>query len=146
MTTQTFESEEDIRRIARGFLDLSLPKREWTHGAHFATALWLMRHRPEVDLALLMPGWIRAYNEATGGINSDAEGYHETITQASLRAGHAILASYPDAAPLHEIVNALMASPLGGSDWLFAYWSKARLMSVEARRNWVDPDLETFPF
>jgi hypothetical protein len=146
MPTPFFRSEDDIDHIARGFLDLTLPKREWTHAAHFAAALWLMRHRSDLDLAVCMPDLIRSYNVATGGINSDAEGYHETITQVSLRAARAVLVSHPDTTPLHEIVNALMASPLGKSDWLFAYWSKERLMSVDARRSMVEPDLEPLPF
>ncbi len=45
-----------------------------------------MRYRPDRDPARDMPCLIRAYNEATGGVNSDISGYHETITQASLRA------------------------------------------------------------
>ena len=34
---------------------------------------------------------IRAYNEATGVANTYTEGYHETITQASLRAARSFL-------------------------------------------------------
>jgi hypothetical protein len=40
----------------------------------------------------------------------------------------------------------LMSSPLGKSDWPLAYWTRARLFSVEARRSWVEPDLEPLPF
>jgi len=40
--------------------------------------------------------------------------------------------------------DALMAGPLGRSDWPLAYWSKARLFSVEARRGWVEPDVKPF--
>ncbi len=40
----------------------------------------------------------------------------------------------------------LLASPLGRSDWLLAYWSKGLLMSERARREWVEPDLAPFAF
>ena len=53
-------------------------------GAHFAASLWLMRHRADLDLPRDMPDLIRRYNEAVGGVNSDTEGYHETITLAFL--------------------------------------------------------------
>jgi hypothetical protein len=33
------------------------------------------------------------------------------------------------------------ASPLGHSRWLLAHWSEPRLMSVAARRAWLEPDL-----
>jgi hypothetical protein len=141
-----FCREDEIHRLAEGLLAGTLPKAEWTHAAHFAATLWLMRHRPDLDLPRQMPGIIRAYNESVGGVNSDSEGYHETITQASLRAARAQLARYGTDAPIHSIVNALMASPLGKSGWLLEYWSKDLLMSAAARREWRDPDLKTLPF
>jgi len=146
MPTPSFSSDRDIDRIGRGVLDRSLPKPEWTHAAHFAATLWLLRHRPDLDLPREMPVLIRAYNEATGLANTDTQGYHNTITQASLRAACAHLAGYPSTAPLHQVANDLMASELGRSDWLLIYWSRPRLFCVEARRAWIDPDLKPLPF
>jgi hypothetical protein len=140
-----FTCDDEIAAIGHGVLDLSLPKPRWTHAAHFATALWLIRCRPDLNVSQAMPGFIRAYNQATGVANTDIEGYHETITQASLCAARSFLLQDPGRY-LFEACNALMASPLGKSDWLFAYWSRARLFSVEARRNWVEPDLQPLPF
>ena len=48
--------------------------------------------------------------------------------------------------PLHRIVNSLMASNFANPNWLLEYWSRDRLMSVEARREWRDPDLKPLPF
>ena len=42
--------EDWIERIGRGLVDRSLPEREWTHAAHFAATLWLLRHRHELNL------------------------------------------------------------------------------------------------
>ena len=80
-----FLSDAEIERIGRSLLDRSLPKVEWTHAAHFAAALWLLR-QPEMYADRDMPRMIRAYNEATGVPNTDTSGYHETITLGSLRA------------------------------------------------------------
>ena len=140
-----FNSDDEIAAIGAGLLDRSLPKPRWTHAAHFAAAMWLMKCRKDLDLSRDMPGFIRAYNEATGVANSDTEGYHETITQASLRAARSFLELDP-ARTLFATCNALMASPLGRSDWLLAHWTRARLFSVEARRSWVEPDLKPLPF
>ena len=140
-----FKSDDEIAAIGAGLLDLSLPKPRWTHAAHFAAALWLISRRKDLDASRDMPGFIRAYNEATGVANTDTEGYHETITQASLRAARSFLQQDP-ARTLFATCNALMASPLGKSDWLLGYWTRARLLSVEARRRWVDPDLKPLPF
>ena len=140
-----FTCDDEIAAIGRGVLDLSLPKPRWTHAAHFAVALWLISCRADLDASRAMPGFIRAYNEATGVANTDSNGYHETITQASLRAAGNFRLQNP-ARSLYETCNALMASPLGKSDWLLDYWSRARLFSVEARRSWIEPDLKPLPF
>ncbi len=124
----------------------TLPKGEWTHAAHFAATVWLLRHRRDLDLPAAMPGIIRANNEAVGGRNTDTEGYHETITQASLAAARAILASRPEDEPLHAVAAALMRSPLGKRDWILAFWSRERLFSTPARRRWVRPDLQALRF
>lgn len=144
--TLYYPSDTAIAALAHAFLDRTLPKAEWTHAAHFATTLWLVRHAPERDLAQEMPGLIRAYNESVGGVNSDSAGYHETITQASLRAARAFLDGRPMEASLHETVDALMAGPLGRSGWPLAHWSRERLFSVAARRGWIEPDIEPLPF
>jgi len=141
-----YTSEAEILRVGEGFADLSLPKEEWTHAAHFAAALWLMRYRPDLDPARDMPGMIRSFNESKGGMNDDISGYHETITQASLRALRGVLDANPAGTPLWRIVNTLMATNMGNPNWLLEYWSRERLMSVAARREWLEPDLKPLPF
>lgn len=137
-------TDDEIEDVARGFCALTLPKAQWTHAAHFATALWLIRKRPELSPERAMPDMIRRYNESVGGVNSDSAGYHETITLASLRAARALLESMPAEATPAAALAALLASPLGEKNWPFTYWSRDRLMSAEARRNWVEPDLLPF--
>jgi hypothetical protein len=138
-------TDEEIERIATGFAAHTLPRDEWTHRAHFAACLWLLMRRPDILPERDMPGMIRGYNESVGGVNSDSAGYHETITRASIHAARHLLSTLPpDAAP-GAALRALMASPLGDRNWLFAHWTRDRLMSVEARRAWVAPDLAPLP-
>ncbi|HLZ74236.1 hypothetical protein [Phenylobacterium sp.] len=141
--TRHFPDDAAVARLGFGLIDRSLPKAEWTHAGHFAAALWLLRHEPEAVVRRRMPPMIRAYNEATGVANTDDGGYHETITLASIAAARAFLEARASL-PLHEVVDALMASRLGRPDWLLAFWSKDRLFSVEARRSWIEPDLAVF--
>ena len=100
--------------------------------------------RPEIDLPAQMPAMIRVFNESAGGQNTDTSGYHETITQASLRATKVFLREHPDE-PLVDVLNALLGSRLGRSDWMMAYWTRERLFSVEARKAWVEPDVQPLP-
>jgi hypothetical protein len=140
-----FTTETEIETIGNGLLARTLPKPEWTHAAHFAAALWLLRRRSEMPASDHMPGIIRAYNEATGVANTATSGYHETITRASLAAAANHASAHP-AAPLHILVNTLLAGPCGNKDWLLAYWSRALLFTPRARAIWVPPDLADFPF
>lgn len=147
MTTH-YPHDAAIKRVADGLLDRSLPKPEWTHAAHFAATLWLLRHRPDLDLTTALRPVISAYNMATGGVNNDTEGYHETITQASIAAARAFASLYADDVALHAIVDDLMVSSLGKRDWLLQFWTRERLFSVAARHAWIDPDvrvLHAFP-
>jgi hypothetical protein len=142
--TRIYPDDDAVERIARGVMTLSLPKPEWTHAAHFAATLWLLRAEAAAPLEQRMPELIRAYNAATGTPNTDTSGYHETITLASIAAARAFLAAQPADLPLHEALDRLMACGLGRPDWLLAYWSQGRLFSAAARRAWVEPDLAPF--
>jgi hypothetical protein len=92
-----------------------------------------------------MPDMIRSYNLAVGGVNSDTAGYHETITQASLHMTRRILAELPNDTMPSAALAVLLASPLGDKDWPLSHWSRELLMSKEARRAWVTPDLQKLP-
>jgi hypothetical protein len=65
-----FTTETEIVTIGEGLLARTLPKPAWTHPAHFAAAVWLIRCRPDLPAHIHMPGSIRAYNEATGLVNT----------------------------------------------------------------------------
>lgn len=144
-TPPMFTCDDDVVAIGRGLFDRTLPKRAWTHAAHFAAAVWVLTCRPDLEAVVVLPPAIRAYNESTGVANTEAGGYHETITLASIRAARAFIAAHPSTRPF-ETCNALLASPLGRSDWLLAYWSRECLFSTEARKTWSDPDLRALPF
>ena len=139
------DDDDEIERIARGLLDLSLPKPEWTHRAHFAAALWLLAHPEVLAHEGGMAPIIRRYNEATGVANTNSGGYHETITQASLSGAAAYLAQ-ADRGTLTAVLARLMAGPLGDKRWPLTYWSEGRLMSARARRNWLEPDIAPLPW
>ncbi|WP_426259976.1 hypothetical protein [Sphingomonas sp. DC1100-1] len=135
-----------IARIALGVIDRTLPKRDWTHAAHFAAALWLYRHRPDLAAPQGMRTLISRYNDATLTANTDSGGYHHTITCASMRAVAHYLERYAPEAPLHRVLTALMASRPGHPEWLLDHWHRATLFSVLARRAWVEPDRQPLPF
>jgi hypothetical protein len=136
-------TDDGIADLANRALDYSLPKSEWTHKGHFAFALWCTRNRPDLAGPESFRRIIMKLNEAHGTPNSDSEGYHHTITVASLRAANSM---HDRAMSLPDNLALLMDSKFGGFDWIFEYWSKDRLFGVDARRGWVEPDLKPMPF
>lgn len=135
-----FDSAEAVRHVGEGLLARSLPKSGWTHEAHLAACVWLVLERPELTLEQELPGIIRSYNLAVGGVNDDTQGYHETLTQLYIRGVRGFLTGCADA-DLLGAVNGLLASEIGGRDWPLHFYSRALLFSVTARRDWIEPDL-----
>jgi len=140
-----FADEAAIVRVGEGLLDHTLPKDDWTHEAHLAACLWLVREQPEIVPECDLPRIISRYNEAVGGQNTDSAGYHETLTQLYVRGVKAFNKTLPAEIALVASVNALLQSETGRRDWPSRFYSRERLFSVEARRGWVEPDLAPLP-
>ena len=140
-----FHSDAEIARIGDGLVARTLPRPEWTHEAHLAATTYLLLRRTDIDLDKQLPGLIRRYNESAGGVNSDSEGYHETITRVFLHGVRLFLSEADTSEPLHELVNELLLSPMGRRDWPLRFYSPERLFSVEARREFVAPDIAALP-
>ena len=136
-----FADDEAVRRLGEAMLARTLPKAEWTHEAHLATCLWLLLERPGILPERDLPHLIRRYNESVGGVNDETQGYHETITQISIRGARQFLARTDAALPLVGKVKALLRAPEGQRDWPLRFYSHERLFSKEARLGWVEPDL-----
>ena len=140
-----FTSDAEIERIGEGLLACTLPREDWTHEAHLAATTYLLIRRPDVDLEAKLPDIIRRYNESVGGVNSDTEGYHETITRVFLHGVLLFLSEADLNEPLHELVNELLLSPMGRREWPMRFYSGERLFSVEARKHFIPPDLAVMP-
>lgn len=133
-------SDAAARRIIDGLRDLTLPKLEWTHGAHLCAGTALVTELGLRGAEVAMPGMIRAYNEATGVPNTDHEGYHHSITLFYLRALDAFLARDSECA-LGACCTSVLAAPIADRGYPLTRYSPARLFSVAARRGWIEPDL-----
>lgn len=126
-------NERDAARLVDGFESLTLPKPLWTHEAHLVVCRTTLQRLCPADALDHLRRAIRAYNESTGGANTDTGGYHETLTAYYVGAVHALGSVTLDELVAHPACS--RTAPLG-------HWSRARLLSVEARRAWVPPDLD----
>ena len=140
-----FHADAEIAHLGEGLLACTLERAEWTHEAHLGATTYLLLKRRDVDLDTELPGIIRRFNESVGGVNSDGEGYHETITRVFLHGVRLFLEGADLRKPLHDLVNELLLSAIGKRDWPLRFYSRERLFSVEARRHFVEPDLQALP-
>jgi hypothetical protein len=140
----SWPSTNELDDLVARFHARTLPKSEWTHQAHLAVGTWhVHRLGPDQALPRLRSG-IRRLNDSHGTPNTDTSGYHETMTRAYVMLLAAFIAGR-DGQAAADCAEALLASRLAARDALLMYYSKDRLMSVEARRAWVEPDLRPLP-
>ena len=135
-----FPDDDAVRHVGEGLIARTLPRAEWTHEAHLAATVHIVRDRPDIVPERDMPAIIRAYNESVGGVNDDSQGYHETITQCFLSAVRAHLAARPAGEALVDSVNAQLGSQRGMRDWPLRFYTRETLFSVAARRGCIAPD------
>jgi len=131
--------EEHLRR----FEDHSLPKEQWTHRAHLKVAyLYLNRFSQPEALERLRVG-IQAYNAAQGIRDTPTGGYHETMTQVWLQLVYTALRQFGPAESADAFFEAL--PQLSDKRTPLLFYSRDRLMSPEAKRSYVTPDLAPLP-
>ena len=135
-----WETTEEIEAFIRAFEACTLPKPRWTHHAHLLAGLWYLSHHPPDEALAILRCRIRAHNESVGTPNTDSSGYHETLTCFFLRGISAHLAA-DRGETLPDSFARLLRSSMADKDWPLASYSRERLFSVTARREWVEPDL-----
>jgi hypothetical protein len=145
LNPRSFADDAAVRRIGEGLLACSLPREEWTHEAHLAATLWLLAERPDIDPERDLPALIRRFNESVGGINDEAQGYHETITFCFLAGVRRYRARTDPDLPLADTVNGLLEAEEGRRDWPFRFYTRELLFSATARLGYVAPDLASLP-
>lgn len=133
----------DILHIVEGFKNRSLPEEEWTHEAHLITALCLLNEHGLEKAEEIMPGLIRDFNTAKGGVNSSTEGYHHTITIFYLRVIEKFRLNNKDLS-IETQVGRLLTTELAKPYFTLNYYSKERLFTAEARLGLVAPDLQGY--
>ena len=137
-------TESELHDLVSRFWNATLSASEWTHAAHLVTGLWHATSFSEADALNRMRAGILRLNAAHGTPNTDTRGYHETITRAYLVLLTQFARAHSDLA-LTPMAQTLLASDLAKRESLLSYYSRDVLMSVAARRGWVEPDLRAMP-
>ncbi len=139
-------TDGDIEYLALAVMAGSHAYSNWTHLAHCALTVYLLRERPARDLERQMGEIIRNYNQAIGVANTARSGYHETLTIFYLRAIRDFLDGECAGLGLARSLARLRASPLGEREFVFTFYSRDRLFDPEKRGIWQEPDLRPLAF
>jgi hypothetical protein len=133
----------DDQTLLAAFENCSLPRELWTHQAHVRVAYQYLRAHPYDEALARMRAGVQRYNAANNVPDEPHRGYHETLTQAWL----AVIASTmrhhgvgKDSLDFCKQQPHLLQKTL-----LRLYYSRRRIMSPEAKRTFVEPDLAPLP-
>ena len=132
---------EEIRSFIRAFEECTLPRSKWTHPAHLTVATWYLMERSEIEATTRIRNGILRYNASQGIKTTATSGYHETITLFWTRLVAKYLSMADSGKSTVELANGVI-SAFGNKEIPFEYYTRDRLLSLEARMRWVEPDVK----
>lgn len=142
MTNDSIFPIAEAEKLISQFIECTLPKTEWTHEAHLMTGLYHLakfgdQALPEMRLR------IQRYNESAGTLNDDHHGYHETMTVFWLWILREVFADENGTVHWNQdtLDDLLFDENMSDRNLWLDYYSKERMLSVEARKRFVEPDL-----
>jgi hypothetical protein len=141
-TTIIYRSPSEIDSLIHAFQECSLPRSQWTHEAHLTVALWYLFYDSEQEAINAVRNGIKRYNSVQGIETTKDGGYHETLTLFWVRTIRRYLADESRNRSMVNLANGLIAK-YADRTLPFTYYTRDRLMSPEARINWVEPDLRS---
>jgi len=134
-------TSNELENIVREFNNCTLPRVNWNHAAHLIVALWYLTNYSELEAINNIRDRIKKYNALMGIQTTKNSGYHETMTMFWLKIVRQYIAINLANNSFVEMANNLV-NLYENSALPFEYYSRERLMSWEARKNWVKPDLK----
>jgi hypothetical protein len=140
--TIIYRSPSEIDSLIHAFQECSLPRSQWTHEAHLTVALWYLFYDSEQEAINAVRNGIKRYNSVQGIETTKDGGYHETLTLFWVRTIRRYLADESRNRSMVNLANGLIAK-YADRTLPFTYYTRDRLMSSEARINWVEPDLRS---
>jgi hypothetical protein len=137
--TLIYRSPKEIDSLIHAFQEGNLSRSQWTHEAHLTVALWYLCYDSEQEAINAIRHGIKRYNSVQGIETTKNSGYHETLTLFWVRIIRGYLADESQNRSIVHLANGLIAK-YADRTLPFHYYTRERLMSWEARINWVEPD------
>ena len=136
-----YTDDKEIETLVASFEDASIARGVWKHAEHLVVALYYVNKYDDIEKATkrMRKG---LFNLLTEGFKVDLTKempYHETLTVFWMRAVDEFSRSVHDS-PMHEKANRLIEK--FDKDYPLRFYSRGFLFSDDARRRYVEPDLD----
>jgi hypothetical protein len=133
----------DDREFLKRFEAAAISSEDWRHRDHVRMAFLYLRDAPFDTAVTAIRRGIQALNLANDVPEGPVMGYHETATVAWARIVVATIAAH---GPVESSQAFLDANPhLLSRTLLRLYYSRDRILSPEAKADFVSPDLAPLP-
>lgn len=133
-----YENEAEIEAVVKGFERCTTAKEDFKHRTHLTVAVWYLSNStlPEA-FDKMRSGLFRFLDHHGVG----REKYQETLTIFWLKLVHGVMAEVSSPNDLVETTNTVVER-LADTRVIFEYYSEELLLSGDAKRSWMDPDLK----
>ncbi len=138
---EVFEFEKELDTLMARIAAREMPNAEFSHRYHLAMATCTIIAGGTLDD---IRATILALNTANNVEQTTTGGYHETITVVWDSLIRAHLASLPIETPRLRAVNSVLHE-FQDKHVLMRFYSRDRIMSWEARKGFVEPDVTPLP-
>jgi hypothetical protein len=134
-----YRTVEQITQLVQAVERCALAPAEFGHHAHMTVAIWYLARLPIDEATAAMRATIQRF-AAHHGHN---QLYHETITVFWMQ----LLRHYLDANPQLSLADVTYRAlvEFGSMQPVYRHYSRERVFSEQARREWVAPDLIPMP-
>jgi hypothetical protein len=133
----------DDPTLLKLFDSCELPYDTWCHRLHVRVAYLFLRRHPFDEALRRFRAGLRAYNLAHEVPEGLTSGYHETLTVAWLHLISTRANDAPTTLDSNSFCN--MHPELLEKTFLRKFYSTEQIVSQEAKREFVEPDLQALP-
>lgn len=134
MADVAYLTEDAIQEVVQKFERCEYAPAEFTHSRHLTVGCWYLSTMSADEALSRMRTHLQNFSAHHG-----KHGYHETITRFWINLLDGALRRQREDVPVLSRVNAVVA--LYPKEVLFDYYTRDRVMSDTAKREWVAPDL-----
>jgi hypothetical protein len=133
-----FNDLPEIETVVQKFEQCEYSPKEFTHAHHLSVAAYYLQTVSPTQALTRMRSALQRFTA-----HHQVKGYHETITRFWLALVAYALENCPDTKLTDRVTMVIACYP--DKNAIFDYYTDKTLQSVEARQDWVPPDLKALP-